>query len=54
MKKRTARQTAIRILIAAAALIVLIIAGTILRMETDDIGFFDAMGAFLKNTFTGK
>lgn len=53
MKKRATRQIVIRILIATAVLIVLIIAGTILRMKTDNIAFFDAMGIFLRNTFTG-
>ena len=54
MRKRTAKQTAIRLMIAATAIIALIIAGTILRMHADKTGFLEAMGAFLKGTFAGK
>lgn len=54
MRRRTARQTLIRLIIALTAIILLIIAGTILRMRETDAGFFEAMGGFLQGTFAGR
>ena len=54
MRRRTARQTLIRLIIALTAIILLIIAGTILRMRETDARFFEAMGGFLQGTFAGQ
>ena len=54
MRRRTARQTLIRLIIALTAIILLIIAGTILRMREADAGFFEAMSGFLQGTFSGR
>ena len=38
--------------VAAVLAVILFIAGTLLRMYTDDLGFLDALAAFARDTFS--
>ena len=51
MRKRSGRKTLIIVCVLAAAVICLIAAGTVLRMQTHSMGFFDALTSFLSDTF---
>ena len=51
MRKRSGKKTLIILCVLAAAVIALIAAGTVLRMKTANMGFAEALGAFLSDTF---
>lgn len=51
MRKRSGRKTLIIVCVLAAVVICLIAAGAILRMQTRDMGFLDALASFLSDTF---
>lgn len=51
MRKRSAKKTLIIVCVLAAAVLLMLVAGTVLRMHTHDMGFGEAMGSFLSDTF---
>ena len=51
MRKRSGKKTLIILCVLAAIVISLIAAGTILRMQSRDLGFAEALTSFLSDTF---
>ena len=51
MRKRSGKKTLIILCVLAAAVLSLIAAGTVLRMQTGDMGFAEAFTSFLSDTF---
>lgn len=51
MRKRSGKKTLIIVCVLAAVVLLLIVAGTVLRMHTHDLGFGEALVAFLSDTF---
>ena len=51
MRKRSGKKTLMIVCVLAAIIICLIAAGTVLRMHTHNLGFFDALTSFLSDTF---
>lgn len=50
-KRKSGRQALTGVIIAAAAVIVLLIAGTALRMKSMNMAFADAFSSFIRDTF---
>ena len=51
MRRRSKRATVTTLIVAGALVIELLIAGTILRMHTHDLGFAGAFTSFVSDTF---
>ena len=51
MRKRSGKKTLIIMCVLAAAVVCLIAAGTILRMNTSDMSLSEALTSFLSDTF---
>lgn len=51
MQKRSGKKTLIIVCVLAAIVLLLLVAGTILRMHTHDLGFGEALVSFLSDTF---
>ena len=51
MRRKSTRATVTTLIIAGALVIALLIAGTILRMHTHDLGFVEAFASFVSDTF---
>lgn len=51
MRKRSGRKTLTIVCVLAAIVLLLIAAGTILRMQSHDMGFLEALLSFLRDTF---
>lgn len=50
-KRKSARQALISVIIAASAVIILLIAGTVLRMKHMNLDFSEAFASFIRDTF---
>lgn len=51
MRRKSPKAAAAAITAAGAAVILLLIAGAALRMHTRGLGFLDALGSFVRDTF---
>ena len=51
MRKRSGKKTLIILCVLAAIVVLLIAAGTVLRMQSHDLNAADALKSFLKDTF---
>ncbi len=51
MRRSGKKATLISLAVAGALVIALLIAGTILRMHTHDLGFVEAFASFVSDTF---
>ena len=51
MRKRSTRATVTTLIVAGALVIALLLAGTILRMNTHDMSFAGAFKSFVSDTF---
>lgn len=51
MRKRGTKATAVTLIVAGALVVALLIAGTVLRMHTHELGFAEAFRSFASDTF---
>ena len=51
MRKKSTRATFISLIVAGTLVVALLLAGTVLRMRTRDLGFAEAFTSFVSDTF---
>ncbi len=51
MRRRGTKATVTTLIVAGALVIVLLLAGTLMRMRTDDMRFAEAFASFVSDTF---